>query len=203
MKKLLLILCILALSAGLLFGLNTVQASLLFRLHLTNYEILWDQVEEDYDARFVLAKSGDTLTVAVYQRSPLGWKYLISNSGEDYAVTALSLYSQAQKDASGIWQSNMSVGRGIGSTSLNTEESSEVNQFYGDIKTYIEQSVLEFIIGNRDLAEFDEYVSHIEGMGIDKVTACYQDAYQRYLNGEVAAPAGPPGPPPDGAPPPG
>ena len=112
-------------------------------------------------------------------------------------------YSQAQKDASGIWQSNMSVGRGIGSTALNTEESSEVNQFYGDIKTYIEQSVLEFIIGNRDLAEFDEYVSHIEGMGIDKVTACYQDAYQRYLNGEVAAPAGPPGPPPDGAPPPG
>lgn len=113
-------------------------------------------------------------------------------------------YTQAQKDASGIWQSNMTVGRGIGSTALNTEESSEVNQFYGDIKTYIEQSVLEFIIGNRDLAEFDEYVSHIEGMGIDKVTACYQDAYQRYLNGEVpAAPAGPPGPPPDGAPPPG
>ena len=113
-------------------------------------------------------------------------------------------YTQAQKDASGIWQSNMVVGRGIGSTALNTEESSEVNQFYGDIKTYIEQSVLEFIIGNRDLSEFDEFVSHIEGMGIDKVTACYQDAYERYLNGEVAAqPAGPPGPPPDGAPPPG
>lgn len=112
-------------------------------------------------------------------------------------------YTQAQKDASGIWQSNMVVGRGIGSTALNTEESSEVNQFYGDIKTYIEQSVLEFIIGNRDLAEFDQYVSHIEGMGIDEVTACYQDAYQRYLNGEVAAPVGDPGPPPDGAPPPG
>lgn len=113
-------------------------------------------------------------------------------------------YTQAQKEASSIWQSNMSVGRGIGSTALNTEESNEVNQFYGDIKTYIEQSVLEFVIGNRDLAEFDEYVSHIEGMGIDEVTACYQAAYQRYLNGEVpAAPAGPPGPPPDGAPPPG
>jgi putative aldouronate transport system substrate-binding protein len=112
-------------------------------------------------------------------------------------------YTQAQKDASGIWQSNMVVGRGIGSTALNTEESTEVNQFYGDIKTYIEQSVLEFIIGNRDLAEFDEYVSHIEGMGIDKVTACYQDAYQRYLNGEVVETAGDPGPPPDDAPPPG
>ena len=98
MKKLLLVLCILALSVGILLGLNTVQASLLFRLHLTGYEILWDQVEEDYDARFVLVESGDTLTVAVYQKSPLGWRYLISNSGENYAVTALSLYSQAQKE---------------------------------------------------------------------------------------------------------
>ena len=112
-------------------------------------------------------------------------------------------YTQAQKDASSIWQSNLSVGRSIGSTALNTEESSEVNQFYGDIKTYIEQSVLEFIIGNRDLAEFDAFVDHIEGMGIDEVTACYQAAYERYLNGEVAAPMGNPGPPPDGAPPPG
>ena len=44
-----------------------------------------------------------------------------------------------------------------------------------------------------------------EGMGIDEVTAHYQDAYERYLNGEVVemGPGGPPGPPPDGAPPPG
>ena len=63
--------------------------------------------------------------------------------------------------------------------------------------------MLEFVIGNRDLTEFDEFVSHIEGMGIDEVTACYQAAYERYLSGEVAAPVGNPGPPPDGAPPPG
>ena len=111
-------------------------------------------------------------------------------------------YTQAQREASGIWTSNLSVGRGIGSTMLNTEESDKVNQFYGDIKTYIEQSVLEFVIGNRDLSEFDAYVQHIEDMGIDEVTACYQDAYQRYLNGEVVEMGGPMGPPPDGAPPP-
>lgn len=112
-------------------------------------------------------------------------------------------YTQAQKEASDIWTSNLSVGRGIGSTTLNTEESDQVNQFYGDIKTYIEQSVLEFVIGNRDLGEFDAYVQHIEDMGIDEVTACYQDAYERYLNGEVVEVSGDPGPPPDGAPPPG
>ena len=112
-------------------------------------------------------------------------------------------YTPAQKAASEIWTSNLTVGRGIGSTSLNTEESDKVNQFYGDIKTYIEQSVLEFVIGNRDLSEFDAYVARIQEMGIDQVTACYQDAYERYLSGDVSAmPAGNPGPPPDGAPPP-
>lgn len=112
-------------------------------------------------------------------------------------------YTQAQREASSIWTSNLTVGRGMGSTSLNTEESESVNEFYGDIKTYIEQSVLEFIIGNRDIAEFDAFVEHIEEMGIDEVTACYQDAYQRYLNGEVVEVAGDPGPPPDDGPPPG
>jgi putative aldouronate transport system substrate-binding protein len=110
-------------------------------------------------------------------------------------------YTAAQKAASDIWTSNQTTGRAMGSTSLNTEESDKVNQFYGDIKTYIEQSVLEFIIGNRDLSEFDAYVAHVEEMGIDQVTACYQDAYERYLNGEVVEEvSADPGPPPDDAP---
>jgi putative aldouronate transport system substrate-binding protein len=112
-------------------------------------------------------------------------------------------YTAAQKAASDIWTSNQTTGRAMGSTSLNTEESDKVNEFYGDIKTYIEQSVLEFVIGNRDLSEFDDYVQHIKDMGIDEVTACYQDAYERYLNGEVVEEAaGDPGPPPDDAEPP-
>ena len=45
-------------------------------------------------------------------------------------------------------------------------------------------------------------MTEIEDMGIDEVTACYQDAYERYLNGEVVEMGGPMGPPPDGAPPP-
>lgn len=109
-------------------------------------------------------------------------------------------YTEDQKAASDIWMSNLSVGRSMGSTALNSEESDEVNTYYGDIKTYIEQNVLKFITGQRDLSEFDDYVADIEGMGIDKVTACYQDAYERYLSGEVVEATGDPGPPPDDAP---
>lgn len=111
-------------------------------------------------------------------------------------------YNANQKAASGIWQSNMTTGRAIGSTSLNVEESDHVNQFYGDIKTYIEQSVLQFVVGTKSLDEFDSYVAHIKDMGIDEVTSAWQDAYQRYLNGEVVEMPFNPGPPPDGAPPP-
>ena len=111
-------------------------------------------------------------------------------------------YTEDQKAASEIWMSNLSVGRGMGSTMINAEESDRVNQSYGDIKTYIEQSVLQFITGQRDLSEFDAYVDNIKSMGIDEVTSCYQDAYERYLNGEVVEMGGPMGPPPDGAPPP-
>ena len=60
----------------------------------------------------------------------------------------------------------------------------------------------QFVTGQRDLSEFDAYVEHIQEMGIDEVTACYQDAYERYLSGEVTEQAGPMGPPPEGAPPP-
>jgi putative aldouronate transport system substrate-binding protein len=110
-------------------------------------------------------------------------------------------YTEDQKAASGIWQSNLSTGRAIGSTSLNSDESDEVNQYYGDIKTYVEQSVLQFVTGQRSLDEFDAYVQHIQDMGIDKVTACYQAAYERYLSGEVVEEvSGDPGPPPDDAP---
>lgn len=111
-------------------------------------------------------------------------------------------YTEDQKEASTIWQSNLSVGRGIGSTMLNTEESDKVNQYYGDIKTHIEENVLNFITGQRDLSQFDAFVSEVKSMGIDEVTACYQDAYERYLSGEVVEMGGPMGPPPDGAPPP-
>ena len=117
-------------------------------------------------------------------------------------VREQSGYTPDQKEASGIWLSNMTTGRTIGTARLNSDETEISNRIYGDIKTYIEENVLKFVTGQRDLSEFDAYVQDIEDMGIAEVTALYQDAYERYLNGEVVEQAGPMGPPPDGAPPP-
>ena len=111
-------------------------------------------------------------------------------------------YNEAQKAASTIWQSNVTSGRTLGTTMLNAEDSDQVNLYYGDIKTYIEESVLAFVIGTKPLSEFDAYVQKIEDMNIAAVTEVWQGAYERYLNGEVVEMGGPMGPPPEGAPPP-
>ena len=99
-------------------------------------------------------------------------------------VREQSGYSQDQRAASDIWQSNWTTGRSLGTTTLNSEENEISGQIYGDIKTYIEENVMKFVTGQRDLSEFDAYVKDIENMGIDQVTALYQAAYQRYLDGE-------------------
>ena len=117
-------------------------------------------------------------------------------------VREQSGYTPNQKAASAIWQSNMTTGRSIGTTSLNTDESDEVNKYYGDIKTYIEEKVLAYITGTESLDSFDGFVADIKAMGIDEVIAQYQEAYQRHLEGGDPMPMGDPGPPPDGAPPP-
>lgn len=115
-------------------------------------------------------------------------------------VREQSGYSENQKAASSIWQSNMTTGRAIGTTTLNAEESDRANLYYADIKDNVVENVLKFIIGSKPLDEFDAFVDEINRMNIDEVISCWQAAYDRYLSGEVVEM--PMGPPPDGAPPP-
>lgn len=120
----------------------------------------------------------------------------------------LSGYTQAQKDAADIWDSNISVGKGVGAYQLTADESSECNLIYADIKTHVSESVLKFVTGKMDVdTEFDNYVQIIWDLGLEEVIEFHQFAYDRYLRGEqVSTGPGPganPGPPPDDGPPPG
>ncbi|MBE6992992.1 MAG: extracellular solute-binding protein [Ruminococcaceae bacterium] len=118
----------------------------------------------------------------------------------------LSGYTQNQKDAAEIWESNITTGKGVGAYQLTAEESNECNLVYADIKTHISESVLKFITGTLDIdAEFDNYVQTIWDLGLEEVIEFHQFAYDRYLRGEQVSmgpgPGGPGGPPPDGPPP--
>ena len=91
-------------------------------------------------------------------------------------------YTEDQKAASEIWMSNLSVGRGMGSTMINAEESDKVNQSYGDIKTYIEQSVLQFITGAKPMSDWDAFVDDVlASFDIERMKELNDQAVEAYL----------------------
>jgi hypothetical protein len=71
--------------------------SLFFRMHMHAPEILWDHVEDDYSARFVLAEANGSLITTVYQKSIFGWGYMMSNSDENFSVIQVALYEKGQE----------------------------------------------------------------------------------------------------------
>lgn len=112
-------------------------------------------------------------------------------------------YTEAQKEASSIWNSNLDTGKSPGAYTLNADESDQVNVKYPDIKTYVSEMVLKYIVGNESLDNFDTYTQTVKDNGIGDVIAVRQAAYERYLiegSSTTEAAGGDKGAPPDGAP---
>jgi hypothetical protein len=102
MKKFLILLCLLAVVISTAFVRNSVYISLFFRMHMHAPEILWDHVEDDYAARFVLAEANGSFITAVYKKSLFGWRYMMSNSDEDFSVIQVALYEKGQEELADV-----------------------------------------------------------------------------------------------------
>lgn len=50
-----------------------------------------------------------------------------------------------------------------------------------DINTYVSENTLKFVIGDRSLTEWDDFVSTLKAMGIEDAVAIYQGALDRHL----------------------
>ena len=67
--------------------------------------------------------------------------------------------------------------------SLTVQESEEYASIESDIYTYVGEMTLKFITGAADPeTQWDEYVSTIEGMGVQRIIEMKQDALERYLS---------------------
>lgn len=62
------------------------------------------------------------------------------------------------------------------------EENKELSALAGDIEKYVTEMRDKFITGNVSIDEWDEYVSEIEKMGLDKYMEIQEKAYERYKN---------------------
>ena len=81
----------------------------------------------------------------------------------------------------GTWDTNRDNAWDISNfIAMTSDEGDEYSTIMSDIETYVEENVPKFIIGARDLSEWDTYVQDIIDMGIEDAIAIKTAAVERY-----------------------
>lgn len=68
--------------------------------------------------------------------------------------------------------------------SLTAEEQEEYAAASADVDTYLDETLIKFVIGELDVdndAVWAEYISSLESLGVDTMIEIYEAAYERYL----------------------
>lgn len=92
-------------------------------------------------------------------------------------------YTDRQKQAVEAWNENNDGLYNMPRNGMNMtdEENEETTNLMSDIETYYEENVTKFVTGDRPLSEFDDFVSQMKVLGIDRIVEITQAAYDRYL----------------------
>lgn len=61
-----------------------------------------------------------------------------------------------------------------------TDEADEFNTIMTDVETYSQEELVKFIMGKRNIDEWDNYMQAMEEMGLSRATEIYQNAYESY-----------------------
>lgn len=64
---------------------------------------------------------------------------------------------------------------------FNDEEQEVVNTVGTNIKTFVDEQISKFLIGERSLDEWDAYVAEVEALGLDQLKAVHESSYARVL----------------------
>ena len=62
----------------------------------------------------------------------------------------------------------------------NEEEAAEINSLMNNIKSYIDEMYIKYMLGAESLESYDTYMSHLKELGIERVLEIYQGVYDRY-----------------------
>ncbi|MBQ9269235.1 MAG: extracellular solute-binding protein [Oscillospiraceae bacterium] len=100
----------------------------------------------------------------------------------DPRIVRDNVYSDEVIACTAVWESAYGSSDSYISSSvtMTTDESERFYGMYTDIGTYAQTELMRFVVGENSMDNWDEFVSHVESMGIEDCTAIYQDAYDRY-----------------------
>lgn len=89
-------------------------------------------------------------------------------------------YDDVQRECLEIWTDRNIEGAYPSFTAYTTEESSDVAAVWTDVKTYVDETIPKFIMGDKPMSEYDEFAETLKEMGVTTILECRQAAYERY-----------------------
>lgn len=96
-----------------------------------------------------------------------------------------SLYGNSEKNlvCYDIWTDSVERDYNMPAVTLTTDEGSRYAAIMGDVNTYVEESIVNFVTGATDIeSEWEKYLDQLKAMGIEEATKIQQDALERYEN---------------------
>ncbi len=97
------------------------------------------------------------------------------------AYNKISRSYEEQSDAAVIW-AECDTSLLLPPLTFTTEEMEVINLNQANIVTCANEWTSKFIMGLEHLSKWDQYIAEMMAMGVDKVVAVYQAAYDRYLS---------------------
>ncbi len=96
--------------------------------------------------------------------------------------TPSSYTMDVQFTCADVWDSNADTAYNMpNSISLTTDEQDEYYRYYTDIQTTIEENISKFVVGDRDMSEWDAFVEQLWSMGLQNCIDIKQAAVNRYF----------------------
>lgn len=137
---------------------------------------------------YYLNEDGQPLYTDVVLNNPMGSSRAMRNvytgmslAFRVYRVVTAGYDNGYDKLDRGTWDTNRDNAWDISNfISRTTEEGETYAAIMSEVETYVEENIPKFIIGDRDLSEWDTYVEDIKAMGIDEALAIEADCVERY-----------------------
>jgi hypothetical protein len=60
------------------------------------------------------------------------------------------------------------------------EETAALDRIVTTLETYSQELMVDLIIGNRSIDDFDKYIAEMQSLGLDEYISIYQARYDRY-----------------------
>lgn len=93
----------------------------------------------------------------------------------------LQYYAEdAQKEALVTWSDNNAKDYKLPRITVNADESGEYSSLISELETYRDEMIIKFIRGEESLDNFDNYLSTLKSMGVDRVQEIVQSAVTEY-----------------------